>query len=1089
MASRNNLLVLAGILIFAVSTAIQAGLVFDIALLSARMTEPQSGEIIFCIEDTRVPKVSYNFNIQEDDILSGRELIKLTLNNPIPSENISVFYWMRDRLGNSYFSTKPVRHLSDFLYNLDTTLYPDRNCFYDIGFVLHTNRSFCYITYADSRGSLSINNLDIAPRWNQFRHPYSTDLDSFSSWTRLSNITLFKENTGFIEMGGDTFWNLDDADLDKHIIFEQKRFFLNESISYCLHKSMMVTFFNFTWEIPLLLWNGQDCTAFDSYDRVCERVYYDRDNHRISYIIYKTGNYELWRNVSAELDFLILARDNYSSYYMNQDFFLNQDIYFWLNYSIFGDIIDFSEVNCSISIMNFGNWDEIISSYDVNFDLSRAKYYSSNLSSIDFMMDISSNDLGIGSYLARASCNASHADPGVPYRYNDFAFFVRPFPVDVTFWSETQPLEHGTINSSARKEFSINDRKVRHNNDTPMAFISVQFNNKTSSEIDSVTARYKCDIDWGDGQNTSSVRLNSFELVNITLCNQLNQNCSDYSIAKLPHKYRWPGDYPVNISCWLYDGNVFADFNKMIGINITNRRPQLIHDIPDAIWLQDRMYSPYHLEDYFYDPDGEELVFDSTPVDSIMIHIDKESSLVNYIPDVGFSGSRTVYFYATDPGGLVGSSNEVNLTVVPTHPEPTQDIDEDFGRYGDDVFVHHCQERWNCTEWGPCMPSEIQIRKCVDMANCNTTYNKPPEWRFCIYTPTCYDGIKNQGELGVDCGGPCPPCPSCNDGIKNQGEEGIDCGGPCPPCPTCYDGIKNCHILPNGNIVCEEGIDCGGPCPPCVEVQRPGLVRSLLINHLNEFLIFGSLSLLAALLVYLAASKIPRVALFISKAFDKLINALTLPTFKEFNLYTELVIALSSLEKYFEKGRRDIILNRIDSIFKRFSGFLFSCPEGSAEQEIIEKANLSSLRNSDKMLIELFLTKLSFIKYSNDINAVSKAKLRDLLVKLKLIIARNKTLLYKIQVEKELEAIRAKMNILSNAKSLAENRLLYNLIREVYLFSGYVESKKLKKALQTYESIQKLYKQLSWWNRIKVCPRIAPKARQLKELMRKKEQK
>ncbi|OYT41540.1 MAG: hypothetical protein B6U86_02040, partial [Candidatus Altiarchaeales archaeon ex4484_43] len=24
--------------------------------------------------------------------------------------------------------------------------------------------------------------------------------------------------------------------------------------------------------------------------------------------------------------------------------------------------------------------------------------------------------------------------------------------------------------------------------------------------------------------------------------------------------------------------------------------------------------------------------------------------------------------------------------------------------------------------------------------------------------------------------------PTCSDGIQNQGEEGIDCGGPCPPC-------------------------------------------------------------------------------------------------------------------------------------------------------------------------------------------------------------------------------------------------------------------------------------------------------------------
>jgi len=49
---------------------------------------------------------------------------------------------------------------------------------------------------------------------------------------------------------------------------------------------------------------------------------------------------------------------------------------------------------------------------------------------------------------------------------------------------------------------------------------------------------------------------------------------------------------------------------------------------------------------------------------------------------------------------------------------------------------------------------------------------------------TCFDGIQNQGEEGIDCGGPCKPCPSCFDGIQNQGEEGVDCGGPCKPCTT-----------------------------------------------------------------------------------------------------------------------------------------------------------------------------------------------------------------------------------------------------------------------------------------------------------------
>jgi hypothetical protein len=80
---------------------------------------------------------------------------------------------------------------------------------------------------------------------------------------------------------------------------------------------------------------------------------------------------------------------------------------------------------------------------------------------------------------------------------------------------------------------------------------------------------------------------------------------------------------------------------------------------------------------------------------------------------------------------------------------------------------------------------------------------------FCLGggpTPTCSDGIQNQGEAGIDCGGPCPACASCSDGIQNQGETGIDCGGPCAACPTCSDGIQN-----QG----ETGVDCGGPCAAC----------------------------------------------------------------------------------------------------------------------------------------------------------------------------------------------------------------------------------------------------------------------------------
>ncbi|MEM7573609.1 MAG: cohesin domain-containing protein [Bacteroidota bacterium] len=81
-------------------------------------------------------------------------------------------------------------------------------------------------------------------------------------------------------------------------------------------------------------------------------------------------------------------------------------------------------------------------------------------------------------------------------------------------------------------------------------------------------------------------------------------------------------------------------------------------------------------------------------------------------------------------------------------------------------------------------------------------------------TESCNDGIQNNGETDVDCGGPnCAPCPTCNDGVQNGNETGVDCGGPdCDPCinpPTCEDGIQNGQ---------ETGVDCGGPdcaaCPP-----------------------------------------------------------------------------------------------------------------------------------------------------------------------------------------------------------------------------------------------------------------------------------
>jgi len=57
----------------------------------------------------------------------------------------------------------------------------------------------------------------------------------------------------------------------------------------------------------------------------------------------------------------------------------------------------------------------------------------------------------------------------------------------------------------------------------------------------------------------------------------------------------------------------------------------------------------------------------------------------------------------------------------------------------------------------------------------------------CDDDETCTDGILNQDETDVDCGGACPACITCTDGIQNGDEEGVDCGG--TDCDACLVGI------------------------------------------------------------------------------------------------------------------------------------------------------------------------------------------------------------------------------------------------------------------------------------------------------------
>lgn len=137
---------------------------------------------------------------------------------------------------------------------------------------------------------------------------------------------------------------------------------------------------------------------------------------------------------------------------------------------------------------------------------------------------------------------------------------------------------------------------------------------------------------------------------------------------------------------------------------------------------------------------------------------------------------------------------------------------------------------------------------CADGATCDrdadcTSGHCHAESLLCEL-PHCGDGLRNQGESDVDCGGPCPDgcfggqqCASdddcgsgrcdddgtcaqasCDDGLRNQDESDVDCGGSCED--SCADG-ETCE----GDGDCASGfcdVDGAGQCamPSCSDGAR-----------------------------------------------------------------------------------------------------------------------------------------------------------------------------------------------------------------------------------------------------------------------------
>jgi len=258
--------------------------------------------------------------------------------------------------------------------------------------------------------------------------------------------------------------------------------------------------------------------------------------------------------------------------------------------------------------------------------------------------------------------------------------------------------------------------------------------------------------------------------------------------------------------------NLNSSVEWRVKVKNKNRGPYLFSEIPDLIISNKSSGKMFNMYNYIWDADGDKLNYEV-----FFVEKRKPDELNNQskVFDIVIDDKGELYLYtkakiyatqyarikATDPEGLYMLSRPISIRLA---------TDKDVVQVVQEISIDQCEVEIVCDEWSECLPTNIKVRECYDVNNCNEDNQGILESEECDYNATCFDKMKNQDETGVDCGGSCEPCPTCDDGIWNQGEEDIDCGGPCNPCPTCDDGILNQD---------ESDIDCSGVCEACLPGQ------------------------------------------------------------------------------------------------------------------------------------------------------------------------------------------------------------------------------------------------------------------------------
>ncbi|MFQ6060952.1 MAG: hypothetical protein ACE5KV_06640, partial [Thermoplasmata archaeon] len=123
---------------------------------------------------------------------------------------------------------------------------------------------------------------------------------------------------------------------------------------------------------------------------------------------------------------------------------------------------------------------------------------------------------------------------------------------------------------------------------------------------------------------------------------------------------------PVRIT--VSDGlsEAYQDINVTV---LDDWSPEITRTIPDITFYEDtELLEAFKIDDYFYDPDGDELAFSSVSV-SVVVEIDALSLMVSLSAVRDWYGEEYVTFRATDVYGALREQT-VKVTVLPVNDAP-----------------------------------------------------------------------------------------------------------------------------------------------------------------------------------------------------------------------------------------------------------------------------------------------------------------------------------------------------------------------------------------------------------------------------------